>query len=220
MENFRVKVGTNGEIVLPSVLRDMLGLVVGDSIELCVDAEGKLIVRTAERSVGPLSDFFEDLILGDLRKEGFSGDLMKSKFLERKLKLSTVLDRLAEEANTSHKLAQTIHWRETKELEFLKIGKVSLGDYKVMLTARSVRDLIVLREEVIKEIPAVLEKLEQDPTEFKRLRGPYYETYRVSFNSGAKDFRVIYTVFTPQNLVVILTIGERKVIYERLNGIS
>lgn len=220
MDTYRVKVGTNGEIVLPPVLRDMLGLVVGDSIELCVDAEGKLIVRTAERSVGPLSDFFEDLILGDLRREGCSGDLLKSKFLERKLKLSTVLDRLAEEANSSHKHAKAIQWRETRELELLKIGKVSLGAYKVMLTARSVRDIIVLPEEVIKELPTVLEELEQDPTEFKRLRGPYYETYRVSFNCGAKDFRVIYSVFTPQNLVVILTVGERKVIYERLNGIG
>ncbi len=220
MQTYRVIVGTNGEIVLPPVLRDMLGLVVGDTIELCVDAEGKLIVRTAERSVGPLSDFFEDLILGDLRRDGCSGDSLKSKFLERKLKLSTVLDRLAEEANSSYKHAQTIQWRETKELEFLKIGKLSLGSYKVMLTSRSVRDLIVLREEVLKETPAVLEKLEQDPTEFKRLRGPYYETYRVSFNSGSKDFRVIYTVFAPENLVVILTIGERKVIYERLSGIG
>ncbi len=220
METYQVEVGTNGEIVLPLILRDMLGLVVGDTIEMGVDAEGKLILRTAERSVGPLSDFFEDLILGDLQREGFSGDLLKRKFLERKLKLSTVLDRLAEEANSSYKNALTIQWRETKELEYLRISKVSLGTYKVMLTARSIRDLIVLREEVIKDIPAVIEQLEQDPTEFKRLRGPYYETYRVSFNSGAKDFRVIYTIFGPQKLVVILTVGERKVIYERLNGIG
>lgn len=220
METYRVKVGAKGEIVLPLELRKLFGLVAEDTLDLCVDSEGKVFVRTAERSVRPLSDFFEDLIIGDLLADGCTGDCLKSKLLECKLKLSTVLDRLSEEAHRAHKNGQSIRWWETQALSSQCSNKSSSGQYDVMLTTRSIHDIAVLREEELREIPAVLESLEHDPLSFKRLKGPYYETYRVSFRSGSKEYRVIYTVFAPENLIAILTVGAREVLYERLNGLA
>ena len=220
METYRVKVGAKGEIVLPLELRKLFGLVAEDTLGLCVDSEGKVFVRTAERSVRPLSDFFEDLIIGDLLADGCTGDCLKTKLLECKLKLSTVLDRLSEEAHRAHKNGQSIRWWETQALSSQCSNKSSSGQYDVMLTTRSIHDIAVLREEELREIPAVLESLEHDPLSFKRLKGPYYETYRVSFRSGSKEYRVIYTVFAPENLIAILTVGAREVLYERLNGLA
>jgi len=206
METYRVKVGAKGEIILP--------------LDLCVDSEGKVFVRTAERSVRPLSDFFEDLIIGDLLADGCTGDRLTAKLLECKLKLSTVLDRLSEEAHRAHKNGQSTMWQQTQVLASQGLSKTSNGIYDVMLTTRSIHDLVVLRDEELREIPAVFQRLEADPLAFKRLKGPYYETYRVSFRSGSKEYRVIYTVFAPENLITVLTIGARKVLYERLNGIA
>ena len=220
METYRVKVGAKGEIVLPIELRKLFGLVAEDTLDLCVDSEGKVFVHTAERSVRPLSDFFEDLIVSDLLADGCSGDCLKTKLLECKLKLSTVLDRLSEEAHRAHKNGQSIKWWETQALASQGINKTSKGMFDVMLTTRSIHDLAVLREEELREIPSVFESLEQDPLAFKRLKGPYYETYRVSFRSGSKEYRVIYTVFGSENLITILTVGAREVLYERLSGIS
>jgi AbrB family looped-hinge helix DNA binding protein len=220
METFRVKVGAKGEIVLPLELRKLFGLVAEDTLDLCVDSEGKVFVRSAERSVRPLSDFFEDLIIGDLLANGCTGDYLKTKILQCKLKLSTVLDRLSEEAHRAHKNGQSIKWWETQALASQGINKTSKGKYDVMLTTRSIHDLVVLQEEELREIPAVFQSLEQDPLAFKQLKGPYYETYRVSFRSGCKEYRVIYTVFAPENLVVVLTVGAREVLYERLSGIA
>lgn len=220
METYRVKVGAKGEIVLPLELRKLFGLVAEDTIDLCVDSEGKVFVRTAERSVRPLSDFFEDLIIGDLLAEGCTGDCLKSKLLECKLKLSTVLDRLSEEAHRAHKNGQSIKWWETQALASQCKNKSSSGKYEVILTTRSIHDIAVLREAELREIPAVFESLEQDPLSFKRLKGPYYETYRVSFRSESKEYRVIYTVFVPENLIAIITVGAREVLYDRLNGIA
>lgn len=220
METYRVKVGAKGEIVLPIELRKLFGLVAEDTLDLCVDSEGKVFVHTAERSVRPLSDFFEDLIVSDLLADGCSGDCLKTKLLECKLKLSTVLDRLSEEAHRAHKNGQSIKWWETQALASQGINKTSKGMFDVMLTTRSIHDLAVLREEELREIPSVFESLEQDPLAFKRLKGPYYETYRVSFRSGSKEYRVIYTVFGSENLITILTVGAREVLYERLSGIA
>ena len=220
METYRVKVGAKGEVVLPLELRNLFGLVAEDTLDLCVDSEGKVFVQTAERSVRPLSDFFEDLIIGDLLADGCMGDCLKTRLLKSKLKLSTVLDRLSEEAHRAHKNGQSIKWWETHALASQNIDKTSKGTYEVMLSTRSIHDLAILREEELKEIPAVFESLEQDPLAFKRLKGPYYESYRVSFLSGSKEYRVIYTVFSPENLIVVLTVGEREVLYERLMGIA
>jgi mRNA-degrading endonuclease RelE of RelBE toxin-antitoxin system len=201
-------------------LRKLFGLVAEDTLDLCVDSEGKVFVRTAERSVRPLSYFFEDLIIGDLLTDGCTGDCLKTKLLACKLKLSTVLDRLSEEAHRAHKNGQSIKWWETQTLASQNINKTSKGIFNVMLTTRSIHDLVVLREEELKEIPAVFKSLEQDPLGFKRLKGPYYETYRVSFRTGCQEYRVIYTVFAPENLIMVLTVGAREVLYERLNGIA
>lgn len=216
METYSVKVGTEGEIVLPCELRKLFGLVAEDTLDICVDSEGKVFVRTAERSVQPLSDFFEDLIINELLAKGCNGDCLKKKLLERKLKLSTVLDRLSEDAYRAHKNGQSIKCWDTQALASLGINKDNNGQYDVMLTTRGVHDLVVLRKEELREIPTVFKNLEQDPFGFKRLRGPHYETYRVSFRSGTKEYRVIYTIFAPENLIVVTMVGARKAIYERL----
>ncbi|EHQ90071.1 AbrB family transcriptional regulator [Desulfosporosinus youngiae] len=220
METYRVKVGTKGEIVLPVELRELLGLVEEDALDLCIDSEGKVFVRTAERSVRPLCDFFEDLIVNDLLAKGCSGDCLKKKLLERKLKLSTILDRLSEDSFRAHKNGQIIKCWDAQALTSLGIQKVPKGTYDVRITARGIHDLVALRKEELREITGVFERLEQDPFAYKRLRGPYYETYRVSFRCGTKECRVVYTIFEPENLIVIITVGARKVIYERLNGIA
>ncbi|MDQ7094978.1 type II toxin-antitoxin system RelE/ParE family toxin [Desulfosporosinus sp. PR] len=220
METYRVKVGAEGEIILPSELQKLFGLAAEDSLDLCVDSEGKVFVRTAERSVGPLSDFFEDLIIGELHGAGCSGDELKSKLLERKLKLSTVLDRMSEEAHRAHKNAQSVKWRKAQTLASFNQEKEIQGSYNLVLTTRSIHDLAVLQEKELQEIPAVFSRLEQDPLAFKRLKGPYYETYRVSFRSGSKEYRVVYTIFTQESLIVVLTVGAREAIYANLNGIA
>jgi Cytotoxic translational repressor of toxin-antitoxin stability system len=220
MEIYRVKVGAEGEIVLPLELRELFGLVAEDTLDLCVDSEGKVFVHTAERSVRPLSDFFEDLIISDLLADGCTGDCLKAQLLERKLKLSTLLDRLSEEARRAHKNGQSVKWWESQALSTLGLEQVAQGTYDVMLTTRSIHDLMVLQEEVLREIPVVFEALEQDPLAFKRLRGPYYETYRVSFSSGSKEYRVVYTVFSSLKVIAVLTVGAREKIFEMLNGIA
>ncbi|MGC7872307.1 AbrB family transcriptional regulator [Desulfosporosinus sp. SYSU MS00001] len=221
METYRVKVGAEGEISLPLELRNLFGLAPGDTLDLCVDSEGKVFVRTAERSVEPLSDFFEDLIIGDLHSAGFTGDELKNRLLEQKLKLSTVLDRMAEEGYRAHKNFQSVKWRAVQSIKPLEESiKSSSTPYQVIITTRGIHDLAVLQPAELKEIPAVLSRLEEDPLGFKRLKGPYYETYRVSFRCGHKEYRVVYTVFAPENLVVVLTIGKRKAIFEKLNGIA
>lgn len=220
MNTYRVKVGTKGEIVLPIELRELLGLVEGDTLALCIDSDGKVFVRTTERSVRPLCDFFEDLIVNDLLAKGCSGDCLKNKLLECKLKLSAILDRLSEEGYRAHKNGQAIKCWEAQALTSLGIQKVPKGTYDVRITSRGINDLVTLRKEELREIIAVFECLEKDPLAYKKLCGPYYETYRVSVRCGTKECRVVYTIFEPENLVVILTVGARKVIYERLSGIA
>lgn len=221
MENYRVIVRPNNEIVLPPELRDLLGLVVGDTLELDVDAEGKVYVRAAERSAGPLADFFEDLILSDLHAEGYSGDELKEKYLARKIQLSTVLDRLAEEAHRARLKRHTINWREAPELANFILPATGPRNFQLVLTARAERDLRKLPERAMKKVPSVFQEVEQDPVAFKRLKGPYYETYRVSlYSEGKEHYRVIYTVFGAEGYVAILTVGERKGLYEHLKGMS
>lgn len=220
MDTYKVKVNTNGEVFLPNELRDELGLIPDDTLELRVDTKGVLLIRATERSVGPLGDFFEDLILKDLRCDGCSGDVLKAKILERKIQLSQNLDRLAQEGHRSQRHRQSLLWRETPELKNFAVAEEENGSYHVVITGRAERELRRLPEKMLKEVAVVLESLEWDPTVFKRLRGPYYETYRVAFHdNGPEHYRVIYTVFRPENLVIVLNIGERRFLYEHLKGL-
>jgi len=220
METYRVKVNVNGVVVLPPELCDRLNLVADDTLEIHVDTEGKLLLRTAERSVGPLADFFEDLILRDLRCEGCSGDQLKGRLLERKIQLSTILDRLAEEAHRAQTHKQTLPWRELPELKFANLEE-EVGPYHVVVTARAEREMRKLAADVLREIPGVFANLEEDPHAYKRLRGPYYETYRVSVpREKLEHYRVIYTVFDAENLVTVFSLGERQGIYEHLKGLA
>ncbi|MHB1651705.1 MAG: AbrB/MazE/SpoVT family DNA-binding domain-containing protein [Desulfitobacteriaceae bacterium] len=221
METYRVKVNTNGEVVIPPELRDELGLVPNDTLELRVDTQGVLLVQAAQRSVGPLADFFEDLILEDLRCDGCSGDVLRAKLLERKIQLSSSLDRLAQEGHRAQSHKQAIPWRETPELKRFAVAEEENGSYLVTITGRAERELRRLPERILKEVAVVLESLEWDPTVFKRLRGPYYETYRVAFHDqGLEHYRIIYTVFGSENLVTVLNIGERHYLYEHLKNLA
>ena len=220
MKSYRVKMEAGGEMVLPAELQDVLSLMPGDYVEIRIDPEGKLSLCTAERSVGPLSDFFEDFIFNDLHKEGCYGDLLQAKYLERKIQLSTVLDRLSEEAHLALNQGHTLWWRE---IPMLDNGhpEYQNDEWKVYLTSRAERNLIKLQGRIIKEIPQVMLNLEHDPLEFKRLSGPYYEIHRVSLASEVlKHYRVIYAIFPEERAVAILTVGERKEIYDFLKGMA
>ncbi len=220
MDVYRVKIGAEGSVMLPNELRDKLGLVEGDTITLTLEPERKFRVETSERTVGPLSDFFEDLILGDLRREGCSGDILKNRLLQNKLQLSAVLDRMAEEARRVMKDSHCLLWREASELSGFQSTVNSTGPFSVFLTPRCERDLRQLSNAVLSEVPPVFEDLEQEAIAFKRLKGPYYETYRISFRGpGLEHFRILYTVWN-DHVVTVLIIGERRAIYERLKGMA
>ncbi|CAA7600646.1 ParE toxin of type II toxin-antitoxin system, parDE [Acididesulfobacillus acetoxydans] len=221
METYRVKVGTTGEVALPLELQDVLGLVPNDTLELRVDTQGVLLVRAEGHSVGPLVDFFEDLILQDLRCDGCAGDVLKNRILEQKIQLSHSMDRLAQEGHRAQRHRQTVPWRESPELRRFAVAEEENGAYQVMMTARVEREMRGLSAQTLKAVAAVLESLEWDPTVFKRLRGPYYETYRVAFpDRGRDDYRVIYTVFGGENLVTVLNIGKRSKLYEQLKTLA
>ena len=220
MDVYRVNIGAEGSIMLPAELREKLGLVEGDSIFLTVEPERRFLVETAERTVGPLSDFFEDLILGDLRREGCSGDILRSRLLQSKLMLSAVIDRMAEEARRVQKDRHCLKWREAPELSGYQLVGQSKGPFNVFLTPRCERDLRQINNSVLSEVPLLFEDIEQDALAFKRLKGPYYHTYRLSFRgSGLEHFRILYTVWE-DHLVTVISIGERHAIYERLKGMA
>lgn len=215
MDTYRVTVGINGEVILPEELRELLGLVEGDVFALTVDMEGQVMARSAERSVGPLADFFEDLILQDLHCEGCTGDLLKDKFLHRKIQLSTVLDRLSEEARKAKQKGEAIRWRKLPEF----LTDKPQGTYRVFLSPRTERDILKLPQRVREEMTTVLQKLENEPLNYKRLKGPFYETYRVSLNGEPNGkYRVIYTVFEEEKMLGVISVGERQEIYHYLLG--
>lgn len=217
MDTYRVSVGANGEIILPEELREVLGLVSGDALALTVDLEGQVMVRSAERSVGPLADFFEDLILQDLHCEGCTGDVLQEKFLHRKIQLSTVLDRLSEEVRKAKDKGEAIRWRKLPEF----LSDYPQGPYRVYLSSRTERDILKLPQRVSEEMITVFRALENDPLNYKRLRGPFYETYRVSLNGEFnRKYRVIYTVFEEAKMIGIISLGERQELYHYLLGMS
>lgn len=217
MEAYTVKMNPNGEVVLPLELRDELGLLPEDSLELRIDTQGVLLVRAAERATGPLADFFEDLILQDLRCDGCSGDVLRTQILERKVQLSHSIDRLVQEGYRAQQHRQAPPWRDVPELRRYSVAEEENGSHQVLVTSRAEREFHRLQERIVKEAAIVLESLEWDPTVYKRLRGPYYETYRVAFyDQGPEHFRILYTVFRPEHVVAVLAIGERHTLYEQL----
>jgi len=217
MDKYHVSVGLNGEVILPEELREVLGIVSGDVLALTVDLEEQVRVRSAERSVGPLTDFFEDLILNDLHYEGYTGDLLQKNFLQRKIQLSTILDRLSEEARRAKQKGETIRWRRLPEF----LNEYPQGPYRILLSPRTEREILKLPELVSEELTRVFHDLENDPLKYKRLKGPFYETYRVSLNGACnRKYRVIYTVFEEEKMIGVISIGERRELYHYLLGIS
>lgn len=219
MNTYQVIVGSKGEIIMPAELRELLGLLEGDMFELRVDLDGKIYTRGAERSAGPLIDFFEDLILSDLHCEGYSGDSLKENLYLQKIRLSTALDSLAEEARTRRDKGKLVEWRTLSELEGL--STLPRGEYKVIISTRAEGDLSRLPKSLRSEVADIFHMMEQDPSGFKRLRGPFYATYRVAFNGKMPgQNRIIYTVMEDSKTVSVISIGERKVIYNWLKGLA
>lgn len=219
MNTYQVMVGSKGEIIMPSDLRKLLGLFEGDIFEFQVDRDKKVCARGLERSAGPLADFFEDLILSELHCEGYSGDLLKEQLYLQKIRLSTVLDLLAEEARKSRDKGKGVDWR--KLIELGDFSSPTRGAYKVIISIRAERDLSKLPKSLMSEVSEIFHMIEQNPTGFKRLRGPYYSTYRVAFNGKTTEqHRIIYTVIEDSQTVNVLSIGERKEIYNWLKGLT
>lgn len=217
MDTYRVSVGANGEVILPEELREALGIVSGDVLALTVDLEEQIRVSSAERSVGPLTDFFEDLILNDLQSEGCTGDLLEKKFLQRKIQLSTILDRLSEEVRRAKQKGETIRWRRVPGF----MDDYPQGPYRIFLSPRIEREILKLPEQVSEEMIRAFHDLENDPLNYKRLKGPFYGTYRVSLNGDCnRKYRVIYTVFEEEKIIGVISIGERHELYHYLLGIS
>lgn len=84
--------------------------------------------------------------------------------------------------------------------------------YKLELTrqAEAVLEHIARREsELYKRINAVLEDLQRDPFQGKPLKGQLKG--RWSYRVGT--YRIIYTIFRHQLLVVVIDIGHRRDVY-------
>jgi mRNA interferase RelE/StbE len=87
-----------------------------------------------------------------------------------------------------------------------------LPSYKLELTrqAESVLERIARREpELYKRVVQVLDDLKRDPFQGKPLKGQLKGRY--SYRVGT--YRIIYTIFRNQLLVVIIDIGHRRDIY-------
>lgn len=87
-----------------------------------------------------------------------------------------------------------------------------MPSYKLELTrqAESVLERIARREpELYKRVAQVLDDLKRDPFQGKPLKGQLKGRY--SYRVGA--YRIIYTVFRNQLLVVVIDIGHRRDIY-------
>lgn len=82
--------------------------------------------------------------------------------------------------------------------------------YELVYTARAVKDIQKLDEEIKKRIGKTLLRYKEDPLRYsERLTDSSLGTYR--FRIG--DYRVIFDI--DGNSIVILRVGHRKEIYKR-----
>ncbi len=87
-----------------------------------------------------------------------------------------------------------------------------MKNYKLELTHRAESELerIARREPILfKRIMQVLDDLQQDPFQGKRLKGQLKD--RWSYRVGT--YRIIYAIFQHQLLVIVIDIGHRRDIY-------
>ena len=87
-----------------------------------------------------------------------------------------------------------------------------MKNYKLELThqAESVLERIQQREpELYKRVAQVLDDLQRDPFQGKPLKGQLKGRY--SYRVGT--YRIIYTIFRNQLLVVVIDIGHRRDVY-------
>ena len=83
-------------------------------------------------------------------------------------------------------------------------------NYHVKLSKNAERSLDVLPNEIVIRIYEALKKLSKNPKPFGYKKLKNREGYRI--RSG--DYRIIYTIDNQELLVLILTIGHRKDVYE------
>lgn len=87
--------------------------------------------------------------------------------------------------------------------------------YDVRLTSRAARDLKRLDNSVRTPVIKALEKLASDPEAGKPLQPPLKDLY--SFRAG--DYRIIYKIYKGELVVVVISVGHRREVYERLRGL-
>jgi bifunctional DNA-binding transcriptional regulator/antitoxin component of YhaV-PrlF toxin-antitoxin module len=92
MERLRLKISPKGQITLPRKLREKL--FIGNYVYLNLE-KGKAVLE-------PVSfiDEFDDLIVRDVQKEGYTGEEAKAKVKEKKLALLKALEKELRESVT------------------------------------------------------------------------------------------------------------------------
>jgi len=82
--------------------------------------------------------------------------------------------------------------------------------YEVQFEKKAFKQLEKLSEETANNILEAIEALEEDtrPTGYKKLK--WREAYRIRVG----NYRVIYEIYDNQLLVIVITIGHRKDVYE------
>lgn len=92
----RARVSVKRQVTIPQKLFEQAGI--KDEVEFSI--KGNYIIMRPVRDVG--TDYFADLILEDLIKEGYSGEELLEKFRERQMHFRVaVKDLIAESAETA-----------------------------------------------------------------------------------------------------------------------
>lgn len=109
----KTQVNDRGQITIPKELRDKIQLHHKDNVDIELDEEGRLIVTKR--------DFFDDvadLIIRDLKQEGYEGKELQKMIPVRKQQLSKALENVAEEGREQVKRGEYVTLDELeKEFE-------------------------------------------------------------------------------------------------------
>lgn len=93
MEWRRARVSQKRQVTIPQRLFEQAGI--KDEVEFGIKGNN-IIIRPVRENIG--SDYFADLILADLIKEGFTGDQLLVKFREKQSQLHTAVKNLIAES--------------------------------------------------------------------------------------------------------------------------
>lgn len=107
------QVNDRGQITIPKDIRDKMELYQKDNVEIKLDSQGRLIITK--------QDFFDDvldLIVRELKQEGYEAEELKQMIPVRKHQLSKALEDMAEESSGRVKQGEYVTLDELeKELE-------------------------------------------------------------------------------------------------------